>query len=324
MPIIQNPKSKIQNRAIRVHTFGTPEEVARLESIELQAIQPNQVRIAVKAAPINPADLNVLEGTYGTKPPLPFIAGNEGVGIIVETGSAVRDLTAGQMVVAPLQRGWWCTERILDAATVYPVSGEAAATLTINPPTAYRMLRDFVKLEPGDWIVQNAANSMVGRCVIQIARQHGWHTVNVVRRPELIPELEALGGDIVVTDEKPLSKQINVPAKLGLNAVGGESARQVAKSLAPHGTLVTYGAMSRQPVTVENGLLIFKDIRFCGFWISDWYRQAGREEISAMLRELEALPAPPVEKTYPLEQVADAIRHARQDKRGGKILLVMK
>jgi trans-2-enoyl-CoA reductase len=313
--------SVIQNVVVR--ELGAPEKVACVETQELPALQPNQVRIAVKSAPINPADLNVLEGTYGTKPSLPFVAGNEGAGVIVETGSAVRDLAVGQTVIAPLQRGWWCTERILDAKTVFPVSSAAAAMMTINPPTAYRMLHDFVKLEPGDWIVQNAANSAVGRCVIQIARQHGWRTVNVVRRSELIPELQALGGDVVVTDEKPLSKQINVPAKLGLNAVGGESARQLAKSLAPHGTLVTYGAMSRQPVTVENGLLIFKDIRFCGFWVSNWYRQATRAEVTAMLRELEPLPAPPVERTYPLEQVADALRHARQEKRGGKILLTM-
>jgi trans-2-enoyl-CoA reductase len=323
MSAIQNRQSKIQNALVR--ELGAPENVARVETQELPALQPHQVRIAVKAAPINPADLNVLEGTYGTKPALPFVAGNEGAGAIIETGSAVHDLKVAQTVIAPLQRGWWCTERILDADKVFPVNlpAQTAAMLAINPPTAYRMLHDFVKLEPGDWIVQNAANSAVGRCVIQIANKFGWRTVSVVRRPELVAELQALGGDIVVTDEKPLSKQINVPAKLGLNAVGGESARQVARSLAPHGTLVTYGAMSRQPVTVENGLLIFKDIRFRGFWISDWYRQARREEIAQMLRECEPFAAAPVEKTYPLEQVAEAIRHAKQEKRAGKILLTM-
>ena len=313
-------------KVILVRELGVPV----IETQELPALLPHQVRIAVKASPINPADLNVIEGTYGNKPSLPFVAGNEGVGVITETGSAVRNVSVGQMVIAPLQRGWWCSERVLDAASVYSVQVpiQTAAMLAINPPTAYRMLHDFVKLEPGNWIVQNAANSVVGRCVIQLARRFGWRTINVVRRPELIPELQSLGADAVVTDEKPLSKQIaaltnGAPVKLGLNAVGGESARQLAKSLAPHGTLVTYGAMARQPLQVENGLLIFKDIRFRGFWISDWYRQATRDEVSAMLREVETLGAPPVEKTYPLEQIADALLHARQDKRAGKILLTM-
>ena len=205
--------------------------------------------------------------------------------------------------------------------------------LSVNPPTAWRMLEAFVNLKPGDWVIQNAANSGVGRAVIQIARLRGLKTINIVRRKDLIPELEAEGADVVVTDEIPLSKQIrdltgNADAPLGLNAVGGESAREIAKSLSDHGTLVTYGAMGLQPLQMSNSLLIFKDLCFRGFWINAWYRRADAKEIHGMFDQLIPLVASgkltvPVEKTYPLTDIKDALIHACQSSRKGKILFVM-
>ena len=323
--------------AVCLREFGVAEEVARLEEWALPDLQPHQVLVNVLAAPINPADLNLLEGTYGVRPTLPAVAGNEGVGVIAECGRAVTGLAAGQRVIAPIRLGWWCAARILDAADVFPIPDdvplETAAMMAVNPVTAWRMLHDFVALQPGDWVVQNAANSVVGRSAIQIAKHLGWRTVNVVRRQELAAELQANGADVVVTDATPLSRQIKeltggAAVQLGLNAVGGESARQLAKSLAPHGTMVTYGAMAREPLRVDNGLLIFQDIRFRGFWISEWYRQASRSQIEEMFRGLVVLARAgqlraPVEKTYPLAQVREALAHARRPGRNGKIMLAM-
>ena len=157
--------------------------------------------------------------------------------------------------------------------------------------------------------------------------------MNVVRRRELIKELKANGADVVVTDETPLSKQIaeltgGARSVLGLNAVGGASAREIAKSLGPHGTLVTYGAMGRQPLQIPNSLLIFNDLRCHGFWVSEWYRQSSRTQIEQMFADLFPLVQSgklraPVEKTYPLPQVQQAIAHARRASRSGKILLEM-
>ena len=167
--------------------------------------------------------------------------------------------------------GNWSEAYVADANSLIPLPDdmplEQAAMLSVNPPTAWRMLETFVDLHPGDWVIQNAANSGVGRAVIQIARLRGLKTVNIVRRKDLISELEAEGADVVITDEIPLSKQIrdligNGTAPLGLNAVGGESAREIAKSLSDHGTLVTYGAMGLQPLQMSNSLLIFKDLCF--------------------------------------------------------------
>lgn len=308
--------------------FGPADKVARVEKQPLPALAPGQVLVRVLAAPINPADLNVFEGTYGVKPPLPITGGIEGVGVIVETG---------QRVIAPMRRGWWSTFRLLDEDDLIAVPDDiprdVVAMLTINPPTAYRMLHDFVSLQPGEWIIQNAANSGVGRAVIQIARQRGWRTVNVVRRRELIEELRGEGADMVVTDETPLSRQIAAltggePVRLGLNAVGGENARQIAKSLAPCGTLVTYGAMARQPLQLDNGLLIFRDLTCRGFWLSRWYDAVPAANLQQMFDELFVMAGTgkfraPVAKTYPLAEAAIALTHSAQGSRAGKILFAM-
>ena len=151
------------------------------------------------------------------------------------------------------------------------------------------ILHGYVELEHDDWVIQNAANSAAGRAVIQIARELGYKTVNVVRREELIDELRAEGGDVVLVDgencaikcsEQPAARKF----KLGLNAVGGDSALRLANCLAPDGTMVTFGAMSLQPVKIPNGLFIFKDLRFRGIWINKWYDNATQAERIATFR----------------------------------------
>ena len=205
-----------------------------------------------------------------------------------------------------------------------------AAMLKINPVTAWRMLHDFVALKEGDWVIQNAANSAAGQCVIQIARELGYRTVNVVRRPELVEELRALGGDVVLVDGESLRGEVAAATDralihLALNAVGGENALRVAKTLASDGTMVTYGAMSLQPLCIPNGMLIFKNLRFTGFWVNKWYDAATpeqRAETFAPLFEMaqRGLLRTKVEKTYRLEEAHAAIAHASREKRGGKIV----
>src|SRR5207302_4498571 len=85
---------------------------------------------------------------------------------------------------------------------------DQASMLRINPPTAWRMLHDFLALRPGDWIIQNAANSAVGIAVIQLARVLGIRTVNVVRRPELLADLRAEGGNVALVEGEDLPKQV--------------------------------------------------------------------------------------------------------------------
>jgi len=231
--------------------------------------------------------------------------------------------------------GTWCKQMIVPAKNVIPLPEGLdifqAAMLTVNPATAWRILHDFVKLEPGDWVVQNAANSGVGRSVIQLARALGWKTLNIVRRAELVEELTAAGGTAVVTEECDLRKELKALCggarpKLGLNAVGGPSALNVANTLAPGGMMITFGAMSKQPLKIPNGLLIFKDLKFAGFWLNRWRKTAGhaalRETYAALATHLKAGTLfTPVQETHPLARVVEAVEAAGKEQRGGKVLL---
>lgn len=322
--------------AIVIHEFGAPAEVARVESVELPPLSAKGARVRMLASPINPADLNVVEGKYPIRPELPGVPGVEGVGVVEEVGAEVKDLRVGDQVLLPHGLGAWRAEGVVadaeEALLVLPTDVPAvqAAMLRINPATALRMLRDFVDLAEGDFVIQNAANSAVGRLVIQIAKANRWRTINLVRRPELIDELRALGGDVVLLDNDDVKDQIaaatgGAPVRLALNAVGGDSALRLANALAPEGTVVTFGAMSRQPLRIPNGLLIFKRLRWRGFWISQWYREASHKAEAQMFDELIVLAKrgllhTPVERVYPLTEAVAAVTHAAQSQRAGKIL----
>ena len=323
-----------KSNSITFQEFGPPDSVLSLAEEEVPEPRAGEVLIRVEASPINPADLNVIEGKYPTRPELPAVPGIEGAGIIASVGPEVSGFSPGDRVLVPHGEGAWREYLTVPASGVFAVNPAIpalqAAMLRVNPPTAWRMLHDFVKLNPGDWVLQNAANSGVGRAVIVMAKSIGAHTVNVVRRPELIPELKALGADHVLVESEDLVQQINdiVGAgrvRLAFNAVGGESALRLASALSRHGVLVTYGAMGRQPMRIPNGLLIFKNLVWTGFWISAWYKHAAEEEVSEMFAAISPLLASgalsvPVAATYPLDQFHEAIRHASADRRGGKIL----
>ena len=315
-------------------THGNPADVLQVESRPWPTPAPGEVIVKMRAAPINPADLNQIEGKYPVRAELPATPGFEGAGIVVDVGADVKGLTSGALVILPHNVGTWrnavavkADELVVVPADIKPVH---AAMLKINPMTAWRLLHDYVELAPGDWLIQNAANSAAGRAVIQIAHELGYKTVNVVRRSELIDELRADGGDIVLVDSENLRYEVaeaigGRPIRLGLNAVGGESALRLANCLAPGSTLVTYGAMSLQPLKIPNGLLIFKDLRFRGIWINKWYDNATpaqRMEAFQHLFEMakRGLLQTKVEKAYPLSEAKTAVAHAARGQRSGKII----
>lgn len=259
---------------------GEPLDVLRENYFDQEKVGERQVLIRMLAAPVNPSDINTVQGVYPLGPKYHGIGGHEGVGTVVQTGSGVSGLKEGDHVV-PLVSGLgtWRTAGVFEAADWHAVDPalpvREAATLAINPGTALLMLEQFCDLGSGDTIVQNGANSIVGQYVIQIARSKGLKTINIVRKrdnwSDVAADLKELGADLVATPESVRNDAKDAglhPPKLALNCVGGESATTMAKMLAPGGTLVTYGGMSREPVTVPTPVLIFRDIRVRGFWIS--------------------------------------------------------
>lgn len=294
--------------SVTYDAVGAPSKVLKLGSSgPLPKIGDAQVHVKMLAAPINPADMNMVEGVYGVQPKLPAVAGGEGVGVVQKVGTQVKGLKTGDWVIpasAASGFGTWQQEVVSDATLLQKVPNDIpvpyAATIGVNPCTAYRMLRDFVSLKPGDVIIQNGANSMVGLCVIQMARELGVKTINIVRsdRPDIERTLSMLanfGGDINVPDSYVNTSGFHEilselpPVKLALNCVGGESLTNIARSLPYGASIVTYGGMSKRPMTIPYELLTYKALTLSGFWVSKWHTEASVEARSAMIEDIAEL-----------------------------------
>lgn len=314
------------------HQTGNPAEVLEVAGFAPRQPAAGEVLVRLLAAPINPADLNTVEGTYGVKPSLPAVPGVEGCGV-VET-SAAEGFQPGDRVIFLRRASTWATHTTVPAEVLFKVPADIdplqAAMLKVNPATAWRLLHGFEALKPGDWIVQNLGNSAVGRCVIQLARDLGIRTVSFVRRAEAAAALQQLGADHVVTDDDAglaAAKETlgGATAALAFNAVGGDSALRLMKLLREGGTHITYGAMGRKPVSISNSLLIFRDLRIRGLWVTRWVENAPPAEVAAVYQDLAGRVAAgrlvqPVDATFPLAAFRDALVRLEAPDRAGKVL----
>jgi NADPH:quinone reductase-like Zn-dependent oxidoreductase len=321
-------------KAVRFASFGEPLKVVEVVEEPDAPLKPGEARVEVLATPINPSDVFTLTGAYGQLPKLPAVPGNEGVGRVVEVkdSSAVR---VGDPVFLPLGSGTWRSHLVAAAEGLMPVPPGTdvlqASMMFINPPTAELLLRQFVTLQPGEWVLQNAANSAVGRYVISLAKRAGYRTLNVVRRAELAPELTALGADAVVVDSDTLPERVRevtdgAKVRLAFDAVGGDGTRRLGDSLAPGGVVVNYGMMSGKGPKMSAEALVFKDITLRGFWLVHWLSRAPRAEQRALFARLAGLIADgtlkaPVEGTFSLDAIRDALTRAMEGGRAGKVLL---
>ena len=321
-------------KTIVYETHGKPADILQIKTEPWPQPAADETVVEMRAAPINPADINAIEGKYPGRREVPAVPGFEGAGVVVEVGTNVSTIAKGAVVILPHNIGTWREALAVKVGELVAVPPEIeplhAAMLKINPMTAWRLLHDYVHLGRGDWLIQNAANSAAGRAVIQIAHELGFKTVNIVRRAELIDELRALGGDIVLVDNEKLRDEVKAATngaaiQLGLNSVGGDSALRLANCLAFGGTLVSFGAMSLQPLKIPTGLLIFKDLRFRGIWINKWYDNATQAERMTAFKPLfemakRGLLKTKVEKAYSIDEVKTAVGHAMREQRGGKIV----
>src|SRR6266404_5710941 len=232
-------------KAIVYETHGKPADVLQIKTEPWPTPGADEAVVQMRAAPINPADINAIEGKYPGRREVPAVPGMEGAGVVVDVGANAKTMAKGALVILPHHIGAWREAVAVKADELIVVPNEIdpvqASMLKINPLTAWRLLHGYVDLARGDWVIQNAANSAAGRAVIQIAHHLGFKTINVLRRPELIDELRAEGGDIVLVDHEKLRDEVKAatsaaPIRLGLNSVGGESALRLANCLAFGGT----------------------------------------------------------------------------------------
>src|SRR5258708_38322754 len=199
-------------QAIQIETFGNPAEVLKVVDIpDVGAPAEGEVVIPLEASPINRSNLLRIWGRYGYRPNLPAIVGTEGVGRVVAVGSGVPHLKAGDRTLIPYPSAAWAERIKADARILRPLGAgdvNQLAMLGINPATAWLLLTEYVTLPPGAWVIHNSANSGVGRALIGIAKSLGLKTVNVVRRDDVVAEIKAIGGDVVLVDGPDLAKRV--------------------------------------------------------------------------------------------------------------------
>ena len=322
-------------KQVQFAAFGTPHEVAAcVEAPDVGAPGPDEVVIEVEAFPINPADLLTMTGGYAVRPPLPATLGAECVGRIAAVGADVQHLAPGDRVIN-LGRDNWCQRRKVPAAQALAVPSDAdvvqLAMLKVNPATALLMLRSYVALQPGDWVIQDAANSGVGTNLIRLAKTDGIRTVNVVRREALIEPLTAIGAAAVVVDGDDLAERVrrvsgDAPIRLAIDAIGGAMVLRLADCLAEGGTVVNYGLLSGEPCQLSGHHTIFKGITLTGFWLQKALTSMQRQELEALYTDLAGRAARgtlrvDVEATYAIEEIKAALAHAGREGRRGKILV---
>ncbi len=309
--------------------FGDPKEVLSLQENGSFPMPEGKARVDVLCAPVNPSDIATIEGRYGDLPDPPATPGLEGIGRVREVNGTGIDV--GSLVLLP-GGGTWATEMVRNIEELVPLPHadvDQLSMLTVNPATAYLLLRDYVELKPGDWVIQSAANSAVGQYVIQLGKARGIKVACVVRSEAAKAKLLADGADAVFLDGPDLIEHVQAAIgnkmRLALDAVAGETFGRLAETLEHSGTLVLFGGLSGHPAQIDDGLIIFNNVQIKGFWLLPWIQNASTEEkaevYGALTQEVIAgrLHAD-VAAHYSLDQFTDAMRAYETPGRNGKIL----
>lgn len=319
-------------RSAIYESFGVPAAVLSTTELATPAPGPGQVLVKMVLSPIHNHDLSTIAGQYGYKPPLPAVPGTEAVGTVAALGEGVTHLSVGQRVAGGGEKTW-AEFYLADAKRLVPVpdsiSDETACQL-VSMPLSAKMILESLDLNAGDWIVQNTANGAVGKLLARFAAEKGIHVIGLVRRDAAVAELEALGIVNAVSTEhagwqdKVKAISGGAPIIRALDSLGGDGASQLLSVVADGAQLISFGAMSQQPLKISAGDLIFRGISVRGFWGAK--PPVTPERIGALLGELVTSAAKgelvlPIEEAFPIDQVAEAAKASDVPGRKGKIAI---
>ena len=312
--------------------FGTPEKVLEIQEVDRPQPGPGQVLVKMVLSPVHNHDLMTIAGHYGFKPALPAVPGTEAVGIVEALGEGVTHLKLGQRVAGGGEKTW--AEYYVGAAgRLVPVpdsvSDETAAQL-VSMPLSSKMLLDTLEVKAGDWIAINAANGAVGKLLTQYAAEKGVKVLGLVRREAAVAEMAALGfRQVVATEGQGWQDKVRAvtggaPIVRGIESLGGDGAAQLSSILADGAQLISFGAMTEQPLKISAGELLFRNITVKGFWGAK--PPVKPERIGELLGELVRDAAAgklvlDIEAAYPISDVAEAVRASGEPGRKGKIAI---
>jgi NADPH2:quinone reductase len=337
-PIPSWPEQDARMKAAVFESFGEPSQVLNVRDVPDPMPGPGEVRVRMILSPINPSDLLTVQGLYGVLPRLPATPGYEGVGIVDEVGPGVLarllNLKGKRVVAINSAGGNWADMAIIPARQARPVpddiSDEQAACYFVNPATVLAMARHVLAVPKGQWLLQSAAGSTLGRMLIKLGRHDGFKTLNVVRRREAMDELKELGADAVISSaDGPIEDQVraitgSAEPRFAIDPVGGATGTGVFR--APGGRVLLYGTLSGEPITVDPRLVISGPRSVEGFWLGHWMRERSIPGALLVFREIAALIrqgvlSSEIGRVFPLAEIAQAATEAALVGRPGKVLV---
>ncbi|WP_194775612.1 zinc-dependent alcohol dehydrogenase family protein [Pararhodonellum marinum] len=311
---------------------GLPQEVLKLEEAPMPQPKPHELRVKVTARNINPSDIMFVRGMYGISPKFPSSAGFEAVGEVDLSDERYTHKVGERVIFTAI--GTWKEYVCIPAEMAVPVpegmSDDVACQVFINPLTAYGML-ETSGLRSGDWLLVTAGASAFGKLAIQLAKAKGIQVACTVRREEQKSMLEDLGADLVInTEVEKLQKVIMEKTGQGVDvvfdAVGGLLGAKALACLKNKGKMMVFGLLSLENIPLNSGLMIFKDLKIEGFWLTSWMGNLSPEEkqkafktvfTHLMSQQIKL----DIEAKYPLEEFQKAIEQYEQGGRNGKIIL---
>ena len=325
-------------KAVVFERFGEPSEVLQVKDVPTPEPRPGEVRVRMIASPVNPSDLLVVRGRYGVLPKLPATPGFEGVGVVDKAGPGLMGkLVVGKRVtVINSAGGNWAEYAVIPWRQARPVPSDLpddqVASFFVNPATVLAMVKHVLAVPKGEWLLQSAAGSALGKMIIRYCKNEGIRTVNVVRRREAMGELKALGGDVVLSsadgpvDEQVLKLTNGEGVRYALDPVGGDTGTQVFQSLAADARMLVYGTLSNEPIRIDSRRMIAGKRVVEGFWLGHWMRDRSIPAALLLFREIgrqirSGVLATEVGAHVPLDSVVDAAREAEIPGKRGKVLL---
>ena len=331
-------------KALIFRETGEPSEVLKLAEIPTPPLAPGEALVRVLLSPINASDLHMVRGRYGYQPELPASPGIEAVGIVEALGPGVQGPMVGTRVVFVDTWNTWREQIVCPADKLVPVpdglDDAAAAASYINPLTAWALTKSTHNLKEGDWLLQTAAASSVGKFVLQLAQQFRFKTINVIRRREQETIIRNLGGDEVICtgDEDLRTRLQELSAGKGveraIDCVAGDLGAEIARNLAPAGTMLVYGALSSHRQTDPTKFLmpifaprlIYSTATVRGWWLPRWVLSQPLAEVRAATSNLltmlsKGVLTPPASVRYSVDDFQRAVRLADGEAGPEKVLL---
>lgn len=312
--------------------------ILQVDTIDVPIPGPGEVLVRMEAAPINPSDLSMLQGTYNTKPNYPFVPGLEGCGVVVSAGSGLLPrLRLNQRVACspmPNGHGTWAQYIVTKATRCIPlkkhVNQDQGATLLVNPMTAMSLM-DIAKQGKHQAVVNNAAGSALGKMLIRLAKRFEIPLINVVRREEQVQELQQLGAHCVLNSSLPnfdqtlkdLAHELN--ATLFLDAVGGTATSSFIQAAPKGSTILLYANLSEEPFLVEPRRILQENKTISGFSLGNYTAQKSIFQLLNLSGQVQKYIGEELETQiaarYSLLEINLALQQYKRHMSDGKVLI---